>query len=191
MKIKRIGVFCGSSHGAKKEYSVSARLLGQELARRQIGIVFGAGNVGLMDVAAEAALEGGGEVIGVIPRFMLEMDLARKDLTRLEVTETMHERKAKLYELSDGFIALPGGIGTIEEIIEAFTWNQLELHDKPCALLNVMGFYDHLIEHLDRAREEGFFSAEHRDSLFVGETPEAILEHFERCLAEARSKKSA
>jgi uncharacterized protein (TIGR00730 family) len=176
MNLRRIGVFCGSNAGRRKEYGDAARALGEACARRGVGIVFGAGNIGLMNEVAEAALACGGEVIGVIPRFMLDRGLARGNLTGLQVVETMHERKALMAEFSDGFIALPGGIGTLEEIVEAMTWTSLGIHVKPCALLNAAGYYEGLISFMDHAVREGFLKEEHRESLFIAEEPQAALD---------------
>ena len=142
---KRLCVFCGSSHGANPAYAEAAKNVGSELARRGIGLVYGGGNVGLMGVVADAVLAGGGEVVGVIPEALMAKELGHRSIQDLRVVKTMHERKAMMAELADGFIALPGGIGTFEEFFEIVTWAQLGFHSKPCALLNVNGFYDPLL----------------------------------------------
>ncbi|MEN4099329.1 MAG: TIGR00730 family Rossman fold protein, partial [Anaerolineaceae bacterium] len=154
--MKRICVFCGSSPGARPEYLDAAAALGQALARRGLGLVYGGGRLGLMGAIARAALAAGGEVTGVIPRGLVEREVGFTELNDLRVVESMHERKALMIELSDGFIALPGGLGTIEEFFEALTWGQLGLHQKPCGLLNVSGYFDHLVAFLDNVRAEQF-----------------------------------
>lgn len=179
---KAICVFCGSSPGNKEAYTQAARELGQAMARRGHALVFGAGNVGLMKIVADAVLAGGGEAIGVIPRFMHKMDLAHSGLTELEVVETMHQRKARMAELSQAFIALPGGIGTLEELFEALTWTQLNLHEKPCALFNVKGYYTRLIDLLDHAVEEDFLKHEHRTNLKIADNAEALLDLLARIM---------
>ncbi|HWC60834.1 MAG TPA: TIGR00730 family Rossman fold protein [Verrucomicrobiae bacterium] len=164
---KRLCVFCGSSHGANPAYADAARNLGGELARRGIGLVYGGGNVGLMGVIADGVLAAGGEVIGVIPEALMAKELGHKGIQDLRVVKTMHERKAMMAELSDGFIALPGGIGTFEEFFEIVTWAQLGFHSKPCALLNVNGFYDPLLHLLDHAIAERFVKHKQRDLVLV------------------------
>jgi len=178
-ELRRICVFCGSSRGAKREYADSARALGSALFGRGIGLVYGGGRVGLMYEVARAVHEKGGEVIGVIPRGMVERELAFRELADLRIVETMHERKARMAELSDGFIALPGGLGTIEEIFEMLTWAQLGMHGKPCGFLNVGGYFDPLLAFLDRALEQKFLQAEHRSMILVQSDPEALLRGFE------------
>ncbi len=157
-----ICVYCGSSSGRKEEYRLAAESLGSELARRGITLVYGGGNVGLMGVVADAALAAGGKVIGVIPRALLEKELGHDGLTELRVVGSMHERKAQMAELADGFIALPGGFGTLEEFSEIATWTQLGFHRKPLGLLNVGGFYDGFLAFLDHAEVEGFIRPQHR-----------------------------
>ena len=153
---KRLCVFCGSSTGVRPAYRHAAISVGEELARREIGLVYGAGNIGLMGIMADAALAQGGEVIGVIPERLMAREIAHQGLTDLRVVRTMHERKAMMAELSMGFLALPGGFGTFEEFCEVLTWSQLGIHKKPCGLLNVAGYYDPLLQLFDRAVEEGF-----------------------------------
>ena len=154
--MKRVCVFCGSSTGARPSYARTAVKLGKILAKRQIGLVYGGGNVGLMGLIADSVLEHGGDVIGVIPRFLVHKEVAHQHLKDLRIVESMHERKALMADLSDGFIALPGGYGTLEEFCEIVTWAQLQLHPKPCGLLNVEGFYDSLLQFLDHAVAEQF-----------------------------------
>jgi uncharacterized protein (TIGR00730 family) len=176
---KRICVFCGSSHGANPAYTEAAKNLGGELARRGIELVYGGGNVGLMGVVADAVLAAGGQVIGVIPEALMAKELGHKGIQDLRVVKTMHERKAMMAELSDGFIALPGGIGTFEEFFEIVTWAQLGFHAKPCALLNVNGFYDPLLRLVDHAIEERFIKPTQRRILIVESETKALLHHME------------
>jgi len=173
---KRICVFCGSSHGSNPVYADAAKNVGSELARRGIGLVYGGGNVGLMGVIADAVLAGGGHVIGVIPEALMAKEVGHRGLPDLRVVKTMHERKALMAELSDAFVALPGGIGTFEEFFEIVTWAQLGLHSKPCALLNVNGFYDPLLRLLDHAIEEHFVKPKQRDLLIVESDFSALLD---------------
>jgi uncharacterized protein (TIGR00730 family) len=160
--MKRLCVFAGSSPGSRPEYAAAARALATELVRRRLGVVFGGGSVGLMGVLADTALSAGGEVIGVIPQGLASRELAHTGLTELRVVASMHERKATMASLSDGFIALPGGLGTIEELAEITTWAQLGLHAKPVVVLDVDGFYDGLFTLLDRAVADGFVSSRSR-----------------------------
>jgi uncharacterized protein (TIGR00730 family) len=177
---RRLGVFCGSSHGANPVYAEAAKNAGGELARHDIGLVYGGGNVGLMGVIADAVLAGGGEVIGVIPEALMAKELGHRGIQDLRVVKTMHERKALMADLSDGFIALPGGIGTFEEFFEIVTWAQLGLHSKPCALLNVNGFYDPLLHLLDHAIEECFVKPKQRDLVIVESDFRALLNRMAR-----------
>lgn len=177
--LTRICVYCGSSPGARPEYVEAARAMGRELAGRGIGLVYGGGKVGLMGQVAKAALEAGGEVTGVITRRLAEMELAYDGLTALHTVETMHERKARMAELSDGMIALPGGLGTIEEFFEALTWAQLGMHAKPCGLLNTLGYYDRLLRFLDDAVEQQFVEETHRAMVVVAAAPDELLAKFE------------
>ncbi len=160
-------VFCGSSPGNTPEYLDLARAVGTALAERNIRVVYGGGRVGLMGALADAALRAGGQVVGVIPQMLLDKEVGHSGLSELRVVQTMSERKWLMGELSDAFLALPGGIGTMDELFEAWTWTQLDIHRKPCGLLNFQGFYDPLIAFLDRAVEEGFLRPRHRDALFV------------------------
>jgi len=173
-------VYCGSSVGGKAVYGKRAEVLGQRLAKDNIAVVYGGGNVGLMGIVADAALAAGGEVVGVIPEQLVGWEVAHQGLTRLEIVASMHERKARMFDLSDGFIALPGGFGTLDEMFEMLTWRQLGLGDKPCAFLDVDGFYTPLVAMLDRMVEERFLRAEHRRDLWHGEDIDALLDWMRR-----------
>jgi uncharacterized protein (TIGR00730 family) len=162
VQLRRICVFCGSSTGDNSQYSRAAVELGREMARRGIGLVFGGGGVGLMGVIADAVLEAGGHAIGVIPHALVARELAHRALPDLRVVNSMHDRKATMAALADAFVAMPGGFGTFEEFCEVITWTQLGVHQKPCGLLNVRGFYDPLIEQFDRAVTEGFIKPGNR-----------------------------
>ncbi len=173
---RRLCVFCGSSKGARENYLHAARTLGQELATRGIELVYGGGNVGLMGATANAVLAAGGRVTGVITEHLTTFEIGHIDIHDLRVVKTMHERKALMAELADGFIALPGGIGTLDEFFEVLTWAQLGIHSKPCALLNVDGFYDPLLNLMNHAVEERFVRAAHRDLIVVETEPAALLD---------------
>ena len=172
----RYCVFCGSSGGVRPEYTQAAEELGRLLAEAGIGLVYGGASVGLMGAVADAALKAGGEVIGVIPQSLAGREIAHQGLKDLRITSSMHERKAMMAELSDGFIALPGGIGTFEEIFEVWTWAKLAHHAKPCALLNVEGFYDGLALFLDTVVREGFLKGKHLEMLLNERDPKSLLE---------------
>ncbi|HEX7183685.1 MAG TPA: TIGR00730 family Rossman fold protein [Thermoanaerobaculia bacterium] len=174
--MRRICVFCGSSPGASPAYAEAAQAMGAALAARGLGLVYGGGNVGLMGVVADAAMAGGGEVIGVIPRALEAREVAHAGITDLRVVGSMHERKALMAELADGFIALPGGIGTLEEWFEIWTWAQLGIHSKPFGLLNAAGYFDSLLTFLDRTVEERFVRTEYRAMVLVGDRPEPLLD---------------
>lgn len=174
--MKAVCVYCGSNTGILPVYARHAATLGERLAREHLTVVYGGGNVGLMGVLADAALSAGGEVIGVIPEQLVGWEVAHGGLSRLEVVANMHERKARMFDLSDAFIALPGGFGTLDEMFEMLTWRQLGLGDKPCAFLDVDGFYTPLIAMLDRMVEQGFLRAEHRRDLWHGDEIDALLE---------------
>lgn len=176
--MQRICVFCGSSPGAGQDYVQVARSLGLTLAERNITLVYGGASVGLMGQLANACLEAGGDVIGVIPRRLFEMELAHKQLAQLHVVETMHERKSLMAELADGFIALPGGLGTIEEIFEVLTWSQLGIHQKPCGLLNTRRYFDNLLKFLDGGVEQMFIETTHREMILIDESPGDLLNKF-------------
>jgi uncharacterized protein (TIGR00730 family) len=171
----RYCVFSGSSWGVRAEYARMAEQLGQLLAVSEIGLVYGGASVGLMGTVADAVLRAGGQVIGVIPQSLVDKEVAHKGLQDLRITSSMHERKALMADLSDGFIALPGGIGTLEELFEIWTWAQLGHHSKPCALLNTEGFYDGLATFLDTVVDEGFLKKLHRTMLITERSPEDLL----------------
>ena len=173
--LQRICVFCGSQPGHDPDYAEAAGELGRLLAGRGITVVYGGGHVGLMGLLAEAALKAGGKVIGVIPEGLKRRELAYDNLTELIVTRTMHERKQRMADLSDGFIALPGGFGTFEEFCEIVTWAQLGLHEKPCALLNVKGYYDRMLAMFDHALQEGFVRPAHRTLVLAASDARAVL----------------
>lgn len=177
-KMKRICVFCGSSPGRQPAYLQSARDLGDALVRRQIGLVFGGGRMGMMGEVARTVFERGGEVIGVIPEGLVKKEMGYTDLADLRVVTNMHERKALMAELADGFIALPGGFGTLEEFFEVVTWAQLGLHPKPCGLLDAAGYYQLLGDFLDSAVREGFILGGHRDMILLESDPDALLDRF-------------
>ncbi|MBR9824641.1 MAG: TIGR00730 family Rossman fold protein [Alphaproteobacteria bacterium] len=177
--MKSICVYCGSNSGAKPGFITAARAVGQTLARRDITTVYGGGQVGLMGEVADAALAAKGKVIGVIPQFLALKEIAHMELTELRVVQSMHARKALMVELSEGFIALPGGIGTMEELFEIWTWGQLGRHDYPVGLLNVDGYFDHLVAFLDQMTEEGFLRPLHRNALKVSDKIEDILDAFD------------
>lgn len=177
--MNRICVFCGASNGSKPEYRVAAERTGAVLADRGIGLVYGGGKVGLMGAVADAVLVRGGYVIGVIPRALVEKEVAHERLTDLRIVGSMHERKAMMAELSDAFVALPGGFGTIEEFVEVLTWSQLGLHAKPCGLLNVGGYYDPLLAFIDHAVKEGFVKAEHARLVVADTDPVRLLERLQ------------
>ena len=172
----RFCVFCGSRSGIRPAYAAAAEELGRLLAQNGIGLVYGGASVGLMGSIANAALDAGGEVIGVIPRDLVRREVAHTALGDLRVVDTMHQRKALMAELSDGFIALPGGVGTLDETFEIWTWAQLGHHNKPCALLNVDGYFDKLNDFLDSIVAEGFLRPEHRAGLICQPTPQQVLE---------------
>ncbi|GAP97460.1 LOG family protein [Leptolyngbya sp. NIES-2104] len=174
--MKSICVFCGSSMGRNPDYEKGAIQLGTAIANRGISLVYGGGNVGLMGVIADAVLSAGGEVFGVIPEFLVSKELAHQGLTRLETVESMHDRKARMAELSDAFIALPGGYGTLEEFCEVLTWAQLGLHQKPHGLLNIAGYYDPLLQFFDQAVSEKLVRPVHRALVIEATEPEVLLD---------------
>ncbi|HYC00155.1 MAG TPA: TIGR00730 family Rossman fold protein [Candidatus Limnocylindrales bacterium] len=174
--LRSVCVFCGSSFGVRPQYKQAAEALARELARSGIALVYGGGNIGLMGVVADAALAAGVHVTGVIPQALADSELAHYGVSDLRVVESMHARKALMADLSDGFIAMPGGIGTFEEWFEILTWNQLGIHRKPCGLLDVEGYYQDLLRLLDRAQSEGFYKAKHRRAVLIAEEPAALLD---------------
>lgn len=186
---RRICVFTGSRHGQLPEYADAAKTLGRELVGRGYGLVYGGGNVGLMNAIADAVLELNGHVTGVIPNSLVSKEVAHLGLSDLRIVDSMHERKALMAQLSDGFIAMPGGIGTMEEFFEVLSWAQLGLHEKPCALLNVAGYYDPLIQFLDHAVEQDFVKPKHRALLVVENDAGRLLDRFDALIAFRRTEK--
>ena len=186
--MKSVAIFCASSPGFDEVYMNSAYCAGQKLADEGLRIVYGGGHVGLMGAVANGALAQGGEVIGVIPDFLNSKEIGHKGVTQLYVVESMHERKQMMNDLSDGVITLPGGFGTMEELFEMITWGQLGLHSKPIGLLNINGFYDHLILFVNHMVESGLLSAENRDMLLVSDTIEDLLEKMKNYKAPLRPK---
>ena len=185
--VKRICVFCGSNPGGRPEYADAAREMGLALAERGIGLVYGGGGVGLMGIVADTVMRVGGEVIGVMPEALMRREAAQLDVTELHVVRSMHERKALMADLSDGFIAMPGGYGTFEEFCEVITWSQLGIHPKPCGLLNVGGYYAPLLAMFDHAVAEGFVRPQHRALVLEETAPARLLEamrHFAPPTAE-------
>lgn len=186
--MRSVCVFCGSNPGHHPVYAAGARAMGAEIAKRGLTLVYGGGAVGLMGIVANAALDAGGEVHGVIPKALRDKEIGHIGLTRLEIVDTMHTRKARMAELSDGFIAMPGGIGTFEELFEIWTWGQLGIHAKPLALLNVAGFYDPLAVFLDRTTEEGFLKPNHRAMVMTDTEPATLLDRMQAYVPAATYK---
>jgi len=186
--MERICVYAGSNPGTDPAYAACAAELACAAVERGLGVVYGGGKVGLMGVLADAALEAGGEVIGVMPQDLIDREIGHQGVTELRVVGSMHERKALMAELSDGFAALPGGAGTLEELIEVYTWSQLGLHRKPMGVLNVGGYYDPLARMLDHAVAEGFLRQTHRDAMHFAATPQELLDLFEGWEPEYLSK---
>lgn len=176
MKIRRLCVFCGSRAGTRPEYADAARELGQRMARDGVELVFGGGKVGLMGILADSVLAHGGTAIGIIPRGLLDREVGHTGLTRLEVVQTMHERKARMAELADGFVALPGGYGTYEEICEVVTWAQLGIHYKPCVLIDIAGYWQPLIAQIDAGVREGFVDPAMRSLLLSAGSLDELAE---------------
>jgi len=176
----KIAVFCGSSTGNQPSYLSEAKKLGAFLGRNKIELVYGGGKVGLMGTIADAVLENGGKVIGVIPEYLKEKEIAHEGLTELIVVADMHERKSRMASMADAFVALPGGAGTLEEIFEAWTWAQLGHHSKPCAFYNTNGFYKHLLAMITNMQDCGFLNAEYSDMLILADTPETLLQSIEK-----------
>lgn len=174
----RICVYCGSSSGNSPSYAAAARDLADVLVKRNFGLVYGGADKGIMGTIADAVLANGGEVHGIIPTALRDKEIAHQSLTALHVVSSMHERKTLMAELSDGFIAMPGGFGTLEEIVEILTWGQLQFHSKPCGLLNIDGYFDHLLRFLDHAVDEGFLRPENRQMLLCDVTADGLLRQF-------------
>lgn len=186
--LKSICVYCGSSEGSDKDIISQAQVLGKTLAKRDITVVYGAAKIGIMGTVAQAALDQGGNVIGVIPKFLMIKEVVHTGLTELIVNDTMHERKMKLQALSDGFITLPGGFGTMEELFEVLTWSQLALHQKPVGLLNVNGFYDDLLSALKNMVDKGFLKQENFEILLVDTTVDGLLAQMQAFVPQAMPK---
>ena len=186
--MRRVCVFCGASSGRLPAYADGARRLGSVLGGRRVGLVYGGGRVGLMGAVADAALAAGGEVVGVIPRELVDRELAHGGLSELRVVDSLHERKALMAELADGFVALPGGFGTLDELLEQLTWSQLGLHAKPIGLLDVEEYWRPLIELARHATEEGFVRESDLGSIAVGADPAALLDRLERMTREERPR---
>ena len=177
--MKSIAVFCGSSSGFNSIYETFAQELGAYMAKNQISLVFGGGQVGLMGAVANASLAENGKVIGLIPHFLNLKEVAHTGVSELISVDSMHERKAKIYEISDGFIILPGGFGTCDEMFEILTWGQLGLHGKPVGVLNINGFYDHLIVHFENMVKEGFLNAQNKDAILISDSIPDLIEMME------------
>lgn len=177
-KLRRLCVFCGSNVGAKEEYAEAAKQLASALAAENISLVYGGAKIGLMGVLADAILNYGGEAIGVMPQSLVEEDIAHTGISRLHIVNSMHERKALMAEISDGFILFPGGIGSLDEFFEIITWAQVGLHSKPCGILNIENYYDQLFKFLDYAVTEQFLKPVHRSMLMVENSPQQLLKAF-------------
>lgn len=188
MTMRSICVYCGSNAGARPVYAERARALGERIARDGMSLVYGGGNVGLMGVVSDAVLAGGGEVVGVIPEQLVNWEVAHRGVSRLEVVGSMHERKMRMFDLADGFVALPGGFGTLDEMFEMLTWRQLGIGDKPCAFLDVDGFFEPLIAMIDRMVDQRFLHPAQRADLWHGDDLEAMLSWM-RAYAPANASK--
>jgi uncharacterized protein (TIGR00730 family) len=186
--VRSLCVFCGSSPGRRPAYGEAARAVGTLLAQRELTLVYGGGNIGLMGLVADACLAAGGRVIGVIPRALAEKEVAHQGLTRMHVVTSMHERKARMADLADAFLALPGGFGTWDEFCETLTWSQLGLQSKACGVLNIDGYYDALLALADRATHDGFLRPEHRQMLLADTDPARILDRLQACQVPALEK---
>jgi uncharacterized protein (TIGR00730 family) len=184
--MRSICIFCGSSPGNRPEYLQMARTTGRLIAERGLTLVYGGGKVGLMGAVADAALLAGGRVVGVIPQMLLDREVGHPGLSELHVVTTMAQRKHMMGELADAFLTLPGGIGTLDELFEAWSWTQLDLHDKPCGLLNYLGYYDSLVRFLDLAVEEGFQRPRHRAALLIDTEVESLLDRLQAAAAPAK-----
>jgi uncharacterized protein (TIGR00730 family) len=183
MKLKNIAVYCGSSEGTELVYKQQAELLGKTIAKNNVTLVYGGAQIGIMGIVADAVMQNGSKTIGVIPKFLCSKEVAHTGLTELIITESMHDRKLKMLELSDAMIALPGGFGTMEELFEVLTWAQLGLHSKPIGVLNVNGFYDDLIRLVGTMRKKEFLKSEHKDMLIVSDDVVELLEKLENYIA--------
>jgi uncharacterized protein (TIGR00730 family) len=183
--LDQLAVYCGSAPGSDPAFAEATRATAAAMVRERIQLVYGGGRLGLMGLIADSVLELGGEVYGVIPQALVDIEVAHPSVTELHIVETMHERKAKMTELADAFLALPGGVGTLDEFFEAWSWNALGYHKKPFCLLNVKGYWDGLIEFIDHATESGFMSAARRRQLLVADTPEHALELLDEAVTAA------
>jgi uncharacterized protein (TIGR00730 family) len=183
--VRRLAVYCGSASGTDPRFADATRALAAAMVEAGVDLVYGGGRLGLMGVVADAVLEGGGKVYGVIPAALVNLEVAHPGLTELHQVQTMHERKALMTELADGFVALPGGIGTLDELFEAWSWNALGYHAKPFCLLNVAGFWDQMIGFIDHAAASGFLSPARRAQLLVASTPEDTLKQLDEAAARA------
>lgn len=183
--VKRLAVYCGSASGSSPEFADATRATAAAMLRHDVDLVYGGGRLGLMGIVADSVLAGGGRVYGVIPKALVNLEVAHNGITELDTVETMHERKARMTELADAFLALPGGIGTLDELFEAWSWNALGYHAKPFCLLNVDGFWDGMIEFIDHATDSGFLSAKRRGQLLVATTPDEALEMLDDSAAAA------
>ena len=190
-RMRKICVYCGSNLGGRSVYADAARDLADVLIRHDIELVYGGADKGIMGVVANAMLKQGGKVYGVVPRMLLEKEIVHQGLTELHVVDSMHKRKSMMTTLADGFIAMPGGFGTLEEIVEIVTWGQLRFHDKPCGLLNIDGYFDHLLSYLDHANHEGFLRSENREMLLSDENAAGLLQQFESYVAPQVEKWSS
>ena len=188
LSTRALCVFCGANSGSKDSYRQAAKLTGRTLSGRGVGLVYGGGSVGLMGCVADAALAAGGEVCGVIPETLFNAEVGHQGVTRLEIVPDMHARKARMASLADGFIALPGGIGTFEELFEVWTWAYLGYHDKPVGLLNVDGFYDHLLDFLSHTVEQGFLRPGSRELLIVDDDPVRLIDRLLSLSSQARKE---
>ena len=183
--VRRLAVYCGSAPGSRPVFAEAACATARAMVRRDVELVYGGGRLGLMGLIADSVLDLGGRVYGVIPAALIELEVAHEGVTELYRVETMHERKAKMTELADAFLALPGGIGTLDELFEAWSWNALGYHAKPFCLLNVEGFWDGMIDFMDHATRSGFLSQQRRNQLLVASTPEEALEYLDEAAAAA------
>jgi uncharacterized protein (TIGR00730 family) len=186
--MKSLLVYCGVNHGTNPIYREVATELGKIMAERQIKLIYGAGSVGLMGTIADSVLANGGYVVGIIPNFLDRLEVGHKSLPEIYKVETMHERKAMMERLCDGIITLPGGYGSMDELFEILAWSQLGLHDKPVGLLNVNGFYDYLLQHIDKMVEEGFLKPQNRDLLVVANNIEDLLHKMEHFVPQYHAK---
>jgi uncharacterized protein (TIGR00730 family) len=183
--VRRLAVYCGSAAGSSPVFAEATRATASAMVSHGVDLVYGGGRLGLMGLVADTVLEGGGRVYGVIPRALVNLEVAHTGLTELRTVETMHERKAAMTDLADAFLALPGGIGTLDELFEAWSWNALGYHKKPFCLLNVEGYWDGMVEFIDHATTSGFLSAQRREQLLVAESPEEALELLDEAAAAA------